>query len=182
MKSFLKEALSSIKTTGTIRPSSRYLVNEILKRSDFDKARVIIEFGPGDGVITEQIVQRMHKDAKLIVFEINDAFYEHCQTKFKNDTRVEVLKASAFDINKILADRGVEQVDEIISSLPMSLFDKSDLQALLKDISHIMAEKSLFVQYQYSLGKYFLLKEYFESVRIGFTPRNLPPAFVYYCS
>lgn len=181
MKSFLKEALSSIKTTGTIKPSSKYLVNDILKNVDFEQVRNIVEFGPGNGVITHEIVNRMHKDARLICFEINEAFYNHCKQTFAHDSRVVVLQESAFEVDAIAPRNGMNEVDVVVSSLPLSLFDEDQLNTAMSSMKAVMSDQGALVQYQYSLGKYFFLKKHFPTVKIGFTARNLPPAFVYYC-
>ena len=44
---------------GSIIPSSRFLIKELLQPIDWNQARVIVEYGPGVGVITEEILRRM---------------------------------------------------------------------------------------------------------------------------
>ena len=53
---------------------------------------------------------------------------------------------------------------------------------LMNKVTGILSRGGMFIQYQYSLGKRDLLKDYFHCVRLGFTPLNLPPAFIYYCT
>ena len=55
---------------GSLIPSSRFLVNDVLNQVDWDKARVIVEYGPGVGGITAEILRRMRPDARLIAIEI----------------------------------------------------------------------------------------------------------------
>ena len=45
---------------GSIIPSSRFLVNQVLEPIDWERARVIVEYGPGVGTITAEILRRMH--------------------------------------------------------------------------------------------------------------------------
>ena len=59
---------------GSIWPSSRYLVDEVLRPIDWERAGVIVEYGPGVGTITSEILRRMRPDAHLIVIETNEAF------------------------------------------------------------------------------------------------------------
>ena len=68
-----------MKTSGTIIPSSRFLVKKMLYEIDFSKADVIVELGPGNGVITKNILKKLHAKAVLICFEINDSFYNELQ-------------------------------------------------------------------------------------------------------
>src|SRR5271155_4548200 len=51
---------------GSIVPSSRFLIKHLLEPIDWAEARVIVEYGPGVGVITTEILRRMRPDASLI--------------------------------------------------------------------------------------------------------------------
>lgn len=49
---------------GSIIPSSRFLVNAVLDGIDWTRARVIVEYGPGVGTFTAEILRRMRPDAQ----------------------------------------------------------------------------------------------------------------------
>src|SRR5689334_19820931 len=66
---------------GSIVPSSRYLVNQVLERVDWERAQVIVEYGPGVGTFTGEILKRMRSDARLIAIEMNPDF-----VKFLSDS------------------------------------------------------------------------------------------------
>ena len=51
---------------GSIIPSSRFLIKQLLEPIDWDKARVIVEYGPGGGGSTAEILRRMRPDARLV--------------------------------------------------------------------------------------------------------------------
>ena len=59
---FLREGLRNIKTVGTITRSSKALCKKMTEPVNFDKARIIVEYGAGDGVITKHILSQMHKE------------------------------------------------------------------------------------------------------------------------
>jgi phospholipid N-methyltransferase len=59
---------------GSIIPSSRFLIKQLLQPIDWEKARVIVEYGPGVGGITAEILRRMRPDARLIAIEMNPEF------------------------------------------------------------------------------------------------------------
>ena len=44
---------------GSIVPSSRFLIKQLLEPINFGRARVIVEYGPGVGVITAELLRRM---------------------------------------------------------------------------------------------------------------------------
>ena len=74
-KTFLKQFLKEKKMVGSIRPSSRFLTEKMLENVDFNSAKVIVELGPGTGVFTKKIIEKMAEDAVLLVFELNDNFF-----------------------------------------------------------------------------------------------------------
>jgi len=182
MKLFVKEVVNSIKHIGAIAPSSKYLANNIIKHIDFEDNQVILEFGCGNGAITKQILKKMSSSSRLISLEINDPFLKHCQNKFKVYNNFEVYNHSAIDFDLLLHELEIEKVDYLISSLPLAILPKPDLDVLFKKIPQYLINDGGFVQYQYSLNKYKFLKSIFNSVKLDFTPINLPPAFIYRCT
>ncbi len=178
--SFLKESLKSLKTSGTIIPSSRYLVSKLLKGINFKLARLIIEFGPGDGKITKDLLKNLHPDATLIIFEINDSFYD---TLLKiEDKRLIVVKESAASVEDVLKTNGFDKVDYIVSSLPLTNIPKPITATILENAYKSLKTQGYFMQYQYSLTYYSALKVVFNgNVSLGFEPLNIPPAFIYTC-
>lgn len=181
MESFLKEAIRSLKTSGTVKPSSKYLIDHCLRDIDFSTAHTIIEFGAGDGCITSEILSRVNPDAHLFSFELNSKFYKHCLKKFSGNKQVSMLEKSALDFEQILFAHNIEKVDAIVSSLPLTLFDEEHVEILLSKVQDHLKLGSYFIQYQYSLGQFFKLKKTFDHVDVQFTFRNVPPAFIYKC-
>lgn len=179
MKSFFKVAINSLKTSGTIKPSSKYLIKSCLKDIDFEKAKTIIEFGTGNGCFTKELVSLMPTHCRLYSFEINPKFHSFSKNRFAQHQNVEIFNMSALDFDQILEAQNIDSVDYIISSLPLTLFKTTDAQILINKVRKHLKQKGLFVQYQYSLSRYSLLKKNFNNVQLRFTMINLPPAFVY---
>ncbi|MFN5149335.1 MAG: class I SAM-dependent methyltransferase [Flavobacteriia bacterium] len=86
---------------GAMAPSSRFLAEKMLQNIDFKEARVIIELGPGTGVFTDRILDKMDPEAKLLVFELNDNFC-NALTKRISDTRAIIIHYSAEKIEENL--------------------------------------------------------------------------------
>jgi phospholipid N-methyltransferase len=181
MKPFFFEALSTLRTSGTIAPSSKFLIQDCLKDLDLEHAKVILEFGAGDGCFTEAILERIPADCTLYSFELNPAFYEHCREKFKNHSNFKLYQGSAADFTEVLAQHNIRQVDAIVSSLPLTLLSDEELE-FLKDVPQYLHKRGSFVQYQYSPMRYAMFKKIFSRVELGFTFRNIPPAVIYKCT
>src|SRR5258708_30502229 len=79
---------------GSIVPSSRFLIKQLLEPIDWAQARVIVEYGPGVGGITAEILRRMRPDASLIAIEINPEFVSFLRSP-PEDELLHVVHASA---------------------------------------------------------------------------------------
>src|SRR5712672_969379 len=86
---------------GSIVPSSRFLIKQLLEPIDWDQARVIVEYGPGVGSITSEVLRRMRPDAILIAIETNPEFVSFLRSSTK-DERLHVIEASAEPVAEIL--------------------------------------------------------------------------------
>lgn len=161
-------------------PSSRFLAKKMLESIDFSKARVVVELGPGTGVFTRRILQELHADGVLLVFELNDNFMNQLKKEF-TDSRVHLIHDSAERIGHYLEELGLQQADAVVSSLPLANFPDELRNRILSESYSVMNDHSLYIQFQYSLNAKKAIKRLFSRVDIGFTPVNFPPAFVYTC-
>jgi len=175
---FFREAIRDIKTSGTIVPSSRFLTKRMVKSINFDTVKVIVEFGPGNGIITKEILKRVQPHTKVITFEVNEKFFQSLE-KIKHSQLI-IEKVSAEEIQPVLKKYGFDKVDCVVSSLPFTNIPQEISDRILKNTYEAMEDDSMFVQYQYSLTYYKKLKEVFnDKVKLSFEAFNIPPAFVY---
>jgi len=77
-------------------------VNDVLAQVDWTRARVVVEYGPGVGTITQEILKRMRSDAVLAVIELNPQFVSFLQKRIQ-DPRLRVIHGSASDAKQVLA-------------------------------------------------------------------------------
>ena len=147
---------------------------------DFAHARVIVEFGVGTGCVTREILRRMRPDARLVSLEINPTFVEEGRRIL--DPRLTLRHACATALPRILEEEGIDAVDAVVSSLPLSIMDHAVVDRILDVARDCLAPGGRFLQYQYSLSQRHRLSHRYSSVAVGFTLLNIPPAFVYDCS
>lgn len=171
-----------MKTSGSLAPSSKYLIKKCLKNVDFEKAAVILEFGVGDGCITEEILKKLNPTCKLVALEVNENLFDYSKERFSSYNNLELHLASAFDFDELLKELNIEKVDYIISSLPLSLFKQKEIEGLFEKVPQFLSKEGAYIQYQYTLGKYPYLKKIFDKVSVDFTIRNAPPALVFTCT
>ena len=101
---------------GSVRPSSRFLAEKMLKNIDFKNDKIIIELGPGTGVFTRKIVEKLPATAHLFVFELNEGFCTQLKAEF-HKSNVHIIFDSADQIQRYLQEYGFEKTEVIISSL-----------------------------------------------------------------
>lgn len=179
-RSFIKQFWKEKKMVGAMAPSSRFLAQKMLENVDFNEARVIIELGPGTGVFTDKILEKMHPDARLLVFELNENFFNSLNNRIK-DQRVHIIHDSAEQIEYYLNEFGLDKADVVISSLPLANFPQELRQSILDASHRSLKNVGKYIQFQYSLQSKKHIKKTFDEVTIDFTPFNFPPAFVYTC-
>ena len=172
--------IKNIKTTGTITPSSKGLIEQLLSPIDFQSARCIVELGPGNGCVTHALLERMHQDCVLVCLELNNEFAT--QLNLHVDSRLHVYNACASSIRGILDELNIPEVDHVVSSLPLALIADEMVASILASVDANLRDGGTFLQYQYSLANYSDMKPFFRDVKLRFTLRNMPPAFVYECT
>lgn len=175
--SLFKELFVNIKTTGAVTFSSKSLVNKMLSFADFKDARVIVELGGGDGSITQGIVDRMHPDSTLYVFEINEHFCKALEKEF-TQSNVQVICDSAENLDHYLKG---QKADLILSSLPFSLIPKESRVAIYEKSSSGLKNGGAFIQICYSYLLKFQFAPYFKNITTTFTLKNFPPTLIMIC-
>ncbi|MEM9919056.1 MAG: methyltransferase domain-containing protein [Bacteroidota bacterium] len=174
---FFKESLKNIKTVGTFTRSSKFVCKAMVKPVDFENAKVIVELGAGDGVITKHILQRMRKDATLLSFEVNAAFCEQMRSEIK-DKRLHVIEDSAENLGQHLERLGLSQADYVISAIPFVSLPDDLSYRIVRECHRFMKKDGLYVQIHYSLLMRKMYQTVFGNVDIDWVPLNIPPAFI----
>ena len=69
---FLSQFFSRPKSIGAAAPSSRLLARQMVSCIDWHNVQCVIEYGPGTGVVTEQIADLVHPEADFMAIELNE--------------------------------------------------------------------------------------------------------------
>ena len=165
---------------GSVIPSSRFLINEVLGQVDWGRARVIVEYGPGVGTYTGEILRRMHPEATLVVLETNREFVDFLRSSIRDD-RLHVIHGSAADVRDTLARLGFEAADYIISGIPFSTMPEEVRESILRASRSALYPQGAFLVYQFSARVLPDLEQVFRAVHRSFEPLNILPAHFFYC-
>jgi phospholipid N-methyltransferase len=167
---------------GSLIPSSRFLVNDLLNQIQWQKARVIVEYGPGVGTITQEILRRMRPDAVLLAIELNETFVTFLRTEI-DDLRLHAVHASARDVRKVLRNAvGPLRADYIISGIPFSTIPDAVRREILQESRQLLQPEGALLVYQFTKAVLPYLKSSFSNVEQTFQFRNIMPARIFYCT
>jgi phospholipid N-methyltransferase len=178
---FARNFLKHPSMLGSVIPSSPFLVNNLMNQVDWKRARVLVEYGPGVGTITREILKRMRPDATLVVVELNDDFVEYLGNNIL-DPRLRVVHGSAADVRRILTEENLAPADYIISSIPFSLMPDSKRLEILAESRQALKSHGSMLVFQYTRAVLPYLQSSFSSVEQGFQLFNILPARIFYCT
>jgi phospholipid N-methyltransferase len=166
---------------GSVVPSSRFLVKDLMGQIDWERARVLVEFGPGVGTITREVLKRMRPDAVLLVIELNDEFVQYLGSTIR-DPRLRVVHGSAAHVRRILAEYGLAPADYIISSIPYSLLPETLRKEIVAESRNALKAQGSMLVFQYNRTLLPYLKSSFGSVKLNFQLFNILPALIFHCT
>ncbi len=174
---FFKRFLKRPFQIASIVPSSKAMVERVASKMDFNRARVIAEYGPGEGVHSREIARRMTPDSHLLLFELDPAFARDLERQFADDPRVHVIHGDAASLPFELKRHGIASCDYILSGIPFSILKIEKKRALLRKTYDALAPNGIFIIYQVTneLKQHATLFEHGES---EYFLQNIPPMFI----
>ena len=175
-RNFLRHPLS----LGTVFPSSPALVRRSLAKVDWERCQTVIEYGPGVGHFTAALLERLPSAADLLALEINPEFVEVLRATLP-DPRLQIIEASAGEVDRVRTETGLPPADAIISGLPFSTLPDREIRRIIKRTRDSLAPGGVFLVYQLSSAVEAYLREYFAEVTMEREWINLPPARIYAC-
>ena len=156
---------------GALCPSSCALCRAMASEIGVENAGLVVELGPGTGVITRELVRRLPENGKLLAVELDELLCEHLKRTFPE---VEICHDSASNLGGILKERGLPPVNAVVSGLPWAVFPEGGYFATFAYLQGLMLPAGIRFRK--------LLNELFSEVTTSRVVwKNLPPALVYRC-
>ncbi|MGH8651714.1 MAG: class I SAM-dependent methyltransferase [Gammaproteobacteria bacterium] len=178
---FARNFLKHTNMLGWFLPSSPFLVARVLRQVDWQEAKLIVEYGPGVGNFTTEILRHMRPDATLIAFETNGQFVDFLRTAV-TDPRLRVIHGSAEEVQSVLAQLAYPYADYVISGIPFKTLPEGVRDRIVRATHAVLHPKGTLLVYQFSRAVRPYLQRVFGSVREDFELLNILPARLYYCS
>ncbi|NWF53239.1 MAG: methyltransferase domain-containing protein [Syntrophaceae bacterium] len=180
---YLKNLITDIHVA-SVTPTSRFGVEKVLEKIDFQKTKVILEYGPGTGNFTEPLLKNMGANSKLIAIEKNADFCRVLQKSIR-DPRMALFEDTAenvLDILKSCNGTGDLKADCVLSGIPFSLLSKKRKMAILRNTHAALKKGGKFLAYQAFFQFPDILKipleELFGDVQAQYYMFSLPPLLI----
>jgi phospholipid N-methyltransferase len=160
----------------------------MVERIDFQTAKVVVEYGPGTGVFTREVISRLRPDATFLAFELNRELVGVVRQRFPEAL---IYQDSAARIEHYLQLNGRDHIDAVISGLPWAAFPDHLQDEILDPTIRLLREGGTFSTFAYLQGMALpagvrlrrLLDTRFSRVEMSpVTWLNVPPALVYWCT
>ena len=172
---FFEVALKDFGHVGGIFPSSPWASRSIVKHLPHSPD-VVVEYGPGNGTLTEHILEKLPRNARLVGIEVNQDFVSHLKTFA--DPRLEVLHGDVLERSAVLKDFARGGVDAVVSGIPFTFLSPAEREKVLERTRDGLRAGGRFIVYQNSLRMKDSLRRVFGKVDSYFEPRNIFPYFI----
>ena len=176
---FLRGFLKHPVMVGSIIPSSKILIDKMLAPVDWPNTKLFVEYGPGVGTFTQQILDRLPADATLLTIDTNPDFTAYLAAKIR-DSRLRPVTGSAADVRGIMADFGFDEADFILSGLPFSTLPAGVGPEIAAATADALRPGGAFLVYQFSPKVRDFIAPYFDRIDRGFEWVNVPPATLFW--
>ena len=176
---FLRGFLKNPVMVGSIIPSSRVLIDKMLGPVDWQNTKLFVEYGPGVGTFTRPVLDRLGPDATLIAIDTNPDFVKYLKQSI-DDPRLVAVAGSAADVQAIVAERGFDHADFVLSGLPFSTLPPGVGDAIGEATAKVIRSGGAFLVYQFSPKVLEFIKPHFERIDRGFEWINVPPATLFW--
>ena len=184
---FFKALLRSSGKIGAIAPSSPELAEIMVEWLDWENLNSVVEYGPGTGVFTEAISNRLQPGTEFFAIERDPHLASITRDRCPD---VRIVQECVSQVPRLCHEAGIDQVDAILCGLPWAAFHPELQNELLDAMFEVLPPGGKFATFAYwqgvvlPAGQRFrrYLHEHFSVVKQSRTAwRNLPPAFVYQC-
>lgn len=163
----------------SVTPSSPYLARAFVRDIDWAACRCVVELGAGTGPITEVILEQAPPTSQVVIIERDADFCARLRERFP---KADIVQADAVEVDRVLAERGVDKVDHFLCGLPLPSFPREPAHKILDVVFRRLTDQGTFRQLTHMPYVYYqMYRRYFEKVRFHFVLYNLPPGGFYTC-
>ncbi|MCT7378532.1 phospholipid N-methyltransferase PmtA [Chelativorans salis] len=174
---FFRGWIDKPKAVGSIVPTSGVTARRMASIVRPERDDMVLELGPGTGVITRAILECGIKPENLVSIEYSSDFVRRLRDDFPG---VNIVHGSAFELDAVLAPWTDRTFDSVISAIPLLNFPMPERIALIEQILDLLPVGRPVVQITYgALSPVPAGRGSYSVERFDFVMRNIPPAHLW---
>ncbi|WP_011580024.1 MULTISPECIES: phospholipid N-methyltransferase PmtA [Chelativorans] len=174
---FFRGWIDKPKAVGSIVPTSGITARRMASIVRPEREDLVLELGPGTGVITRSILERGVKPENLVSVEYSLDFVEKLRDDFP---RVNIVHGDAFDLDATLAPWKGRVFDSVVSAIPLLNFPVGKRIELIERLLDLLPSGRPIVQITYgALSPVPAGRGSYSVERFDFVIRNIPPAHLW---
>lgn len=181
---FLKRFIRGPRQVASVWPSSRFLAREMFADLNLGDGDVVVEYGPGTGAFTREVERLIQagRGIRYLGVEKDPGMHDFLEARFPE---LDFALGDARDVLAHCADRNLPPATAVISGLPLILFGRPTVEAIVDATGRCLRPDGVFRTFSYvhsypTRGADDLRQvmfEYFQHFELSRPViRNLPPA------
>ena len=164
---------------GSIIPSSRYTIAKVLAPVRWSECKLFVEYGPGVGTFCRPVLDRLRRDAQLIVIDTNPLYIDYLRATI-SDSRFIAVLGSATDVEDIVAGHGYDHADSVLSGLPFTTLPDGVGPAIAAATHRVLRAGGAFLVYQFTPRARDFMAKHFTHIDRDFEWRNILPSYLFW--
>lgn len=175
---FFKRWIKSPLQLGTFAPISNSLAKKatISIMNYVNKNSNILEVGAGTGKLTRELLKSGVDEKNIKTIELDVDFHKFLE---KNIPNVHHINGNAFDVDKLIKKDWLENVDVIVSVIPLMYMSESDRNKLTKKLFQSVGKNIPIIHVTYNPSSPLKNNKDIKSSRLHSVWFNFPPGFVW---
>jgi len=160
-----------------VAPSSRRLAGAMARLVDLSRPGPVLELGAGTGGLTRGLVQLGCPPGRIVALERETRLAVALRREFPD---IETIVGDATALADHFAERGLDRLCAVVSSLPIKWFSLADQRAVLAPCLDRLGSGGRFLQITNAFSSPVATGELgIAGARVGHVWRNLPPAQIW---
>lgn len=162
----------------SLMPTSSFTVRQVCREIPTDRPVCIAEYGPGSGVFTRYLVNRVHPHSMIVAIEVNRALHDELvmwRATTRPRCRLILVHDTCENVLKIQSRHDIPPFDFVLSGVPFSILSKFDQEQLLSRTHQALGVGGIGLFYQTTMALRKPLARLFDSVQAEHSFLNIPP-------
>jgi len=181
---FAKEWANNPRRVASVLPSSPFLADTLVEFAGVRNAKVIVELGPGVGVVTEKILGQKPLTSTFFAVEVSESLADIARDRCPN---ADIICGDAKHLEGMLLGRGIDSCDSIVSCIPWATISSDNQDNILQAVNNSLGPNGRFATLLFVPGlplpSTFRFTKKLEEIfgPLNVSPvvwKNLPPAVV----